>query len=156
HEKGAFTGAAARKIGRFERADGGTLLLDEIGDMSLSLQSKILRALQEHEIERVGGSEPIPVDVRLVAATNRDVPELIRASRFREDLYYRLAVVTISLPRLTERGDDLLLLTAHFVAEFQKPYGKRISAITDEAIALLRGHDWPRNVRELRNVVERA
>ena len=156
HERGAFTGAAARKVGRFERAHGGTLLLDEIGDMSLALQSKILRALQEHEIERLGGTEPISVDVRLVAATNRDVPALIREGRFREDLYYRLAVMTISLPRLTERGDDLLLLTAHFVAEFQKAYGKQISTITDQALALLRSHDWPGNVRELRNVIERA
>ena len=156
HERGAFTGAAARKVGRFERAHGGTLLLDEIGDMSLALQSKILRALQEHEIERVGGTVSIPVDVRVVAATNRDVPALIREGRFREDLYYRLAVVTISLPRLTERGDDLLLLTAHFVAEFQKAYGKQISTITDQALALLRSHDWPGNVRELRNVIERA
>ena len=156
HEKGAFTGAVARKIGRFERAHGGTLLLDEIGDMSLALQSKILRALQEREIERVGGTAAIPVDVRLVAATNRDLPALIEDGRFREDLYYRLAVVTISLPRLAERGDDLLLLTAHFVAEFQKQYGKRVSAISDQALALLRSHDWPGNVRELRNVVERA
>jgi two-component system response regulator HydG len=156
HEKGAFTGAIARKTGRFERAHGGTLLLDEIGDMSLALQSKILRALQEREIERVGGTQSIPVDVRLIAATNRDLHALIKESGFREDLYYRLAVVTISLPRLTERGEDLLLLTAHFVAEFQRQCGKRFSAITDRALSLLANHDWPGNVRELRNVIERA
>src|SRR5437867_11855095 len=113
HEKGAFTGAVARKIGRFERASGGTLFLDEIGDMSLALQSKILRAVQEREVERVGGGETIPIDVRLIAATNRDLKEAIKQGRFREDLYYRLAVVTIRLPTLVERGDDLLLLTAY-------------------------------------------
>ncbi len=156
HERGAFTGAVARKIGRFERANGGTLLLDEIGDMSLALQSKILRALQEREIERLGGAASIRVDVRLVAATNRDLPALIREGRFREDLYYRLAVVTIPLPRLAERGDDLLLLIAHFVKEFQEQYGKRILAITDRTLVLLRSHAWPGNVRELRNVIERA
>ena len=156
HEKGAFTGAIARKIGRFERAAGGTLFLDEIADMSLVLQSKILRAVQEREIERVGGTESIPVDVRLIAATNRELMTEISAGRFREDLYYRLAVVTIRLPALTERGDDLLLLAAHFLREFGRQYRKDIRAISARAVRLLHEHRWPGNVRELRNVMERA
>ena len=156
HEKGAFTGAVTRKIGRFEQAAGGTLFLDEIADMSLALQAKILRAVQEREIERVGGGETIPVDVRLIAATNRDLKEAIKQQRFREDLYYRLAVVTVRLPRLAERGDDLMLLTAYFVRQFGERYGKRIHSISDGALDLLRGHAWVGNVRELRNVIERA
>ena len=156
HEKGAFTGAIMRKIGRFEQAAGGTLFLDEIADMSLALQAKILRAVQEREIERVGGGETLPVDVRLVAATNRDLKEAIKQGRFREDLYYRLAVVTIQLPKLADRGDDLLLLTAFFVRQFAERYGKRIGAISDRALTLLRDHTWVGNVRELRNVIERA
>ena len=156
HEKGAFTGAVARKIGRFERASGGTLFLDEIGDMSLVLQSKILRAIQEREVERVGGGDPIPVDVRIIAATNRDLKQMIAEGKFREDLYYRLAVVTIRLPQLTARGDDLLLLTSYFLHEFGKQYNKRITAISDRATAMLRSHPWIGNVRELRNVIERA
>jgi two-component system response regulator HydG len=156
HDKGAFTGAVARKIGRFERASGGTLFLDEIGDMSLSLQSKILRAVQEREIERVGGTEPIPVDVRLMAATNRDLKAMMSEGHFREDLYYRLAVVSIRLPRLAERADDLLLLTAAFLQEFGERYGKTFAAISDRALDLLRQHEWAGNVRELRNVIERA
>jgi two-component system, NtrC family, response regulator AtoC len=156
HEKGAFTGAIMRKIGRFEQAAGGTLFLDEVADMSLALQAKILRAVQEREIERVGGGDTIPVDVRLIAATNRDLKEAIKQGRFREDLYYRLAVVTVRLPRLAERGDDLVLLTAYFVRHFAERYGKRIEAISDRALELLRGHPWVGNVRELRNVIERA
>ena len=156
HEKGSFTGAMARKIGRFEQAAGGTLFLDEIVDMSLALQAKILRAVQEREIERVGGGETIPVEVRLIAATNRDLKEAIAQGRFREDLYYRLAVVTIRLPKLAERGDDLVLLTAYFVRHFAERYGKRIGAISDRALDLLRNHAWVGNVRELRNVIERA
>ncbi|HTI05296.1 MAG TPA: sigma-54 dependent transcriptional regulator [Gemmatimonadales bacterium] len=156
HEKGAFTGAVARKIGRFERATAGTLFLDEIGDMSLVLQSKILRAIQEREVERVGGGDPIPVDVRLIAATNKDLKQLIAEGKFREDLYYRLAVVTVRLPQLVARGDDLLLLTAYFLDEFGQQYGKRIPAISDRAALLLRSHPWVGNVRELRNVIERA
>ncbi|HET7789688.1 MAG TPA: sigma-54 dependent transcriptional regulator [Gemmatimonadales bacterium] len=156
HEKGAFTGAVTRKMGRFELAVGGTLFLDEIADMSLALQAKILRAVQEHEVERVGGGETIPVDVRVIAATNRDLKAAIAQSRFREDLYYRLAVVTIQLPRLTERGDDLLLLTAFFVGHFAERYGKRINAISDRALEAMRAHRWVGNVRELRNVIERA
>jgi DNA-binding NtrC family response regulator len=156
HEKGSFTGAIARKIGRFEAASGGTLFLDEIADMSLVLQSKILRAVQEREIERVGGTESIPVDVRLIAATNRDLVQEIAQGRFREDLYYRLAVVTIRLPPLGERGDDLLLLTAHFLREFGRPYGKDIRCISGRALRMLQEHRWLGNVRELRNVIERA
>ena len=156
HEKGAFTGAVARKIGRFERANGGTLFLDEIGDMSLVLQSKILRAVQELEIERVGGTEPITVNVRLIAATHRDLRALIAEGRFREDLYYRLAVVTLSLPRLSDRDGDILLLTASFLREFGARYGKEFTAITEEALNLLERHEWTGNIRELRNVIERA
>ncbi|MGH7546527.1 MAG: sigma-54 interaction domain-containing protein [Gemmatimonadota bacterium] len=156
HEKGSFTGAVARKIGRFERASGGTLFLDEIADMSLALQSKILRAIQEKEIERVGGSELVGVDVRLIAATNRDLREAIAEGRFREDLYYRLAVVTIGLPPLRERGEDLLLLSGHFVREFGKLYGREIRFISDRALHLLQSHEWVGNVRELRNVIEHA
>jgi DNA-binding NtrC family response regulator len=156
HEKGAFTGAVARKTGRFERASGGTLFMDEIGDMSVALQSKILRAVQEREIERVGSTDSIPVDVRLIAATNQDLKALIAQGRFREDLYYRLAVVTIALPPLAERGDDVLALTAHFLREFGQRYGKTFTGIADRALDLLRHHDWVGNVRELRNVVERA
>ncbi|MGH7673153.1 MAG: sigma-54 interaction domain-containing protein [Gemmatimonadales bacterium] len=156
HEKGAFTGAVARKIGRFEQATGGTLFLDEIADMSLALQAKILRAVQEREIERVGGGESIPVTVRLIAATNRDLQEAIAQGRFREDLYYRLAVVSVRLPRLAERGDDLALLVAHFARLFGERYAKPIDAISDRALDLLRGHQWVGNVRELRNVIERA
>jgi two-component system nitrogen regulation response regulator GlnG len=156
HEKGAFTGAVARKIGRFEQAGGGTLFLDEIADMSLALQAKILRAVQEREIERVGGGESIPVTVRLIAATNRDLQTAIAQGRFREDLYYRLAVVTIQLPRLVDRGDDLILLIAHFARQFAQRYAKRIEALSDRALELLRHHRWVGNVRELRNVIERA
>jgi DNA-binding NtrC family response regulator len=156
HEKGAFTDAVTRKIGRFEQASGGTLFLDEIADMSLPLQAKILRAIQEREIERLGGAETIQVEVRVIAATNRDLHEAIAQGRFREDLYYRLAVVTLRLPTLAERGDDLLLLSAYFVRQFAERYGKRITAVSDRALELLRGHGWVGNVRELRNVIERA
>jgi len=156
HEKGAFTGAVTRKIGRFEQAIGGTLFLDEVADMSLALQAKILRAVQEREIERVGGGEPIAVEVRLIAATNRDLREAIAQGRFREDLFYRLAVVTIRLPTLAERGEDLVLLTAFFVRQFAERYGKRIQGISDRALDLLGNHAWVGNVRELRNVIERA
>jgi DNA-binding NtrC family response regulator len=156
HEKGAFTGAIATRRGRFERAHGGTLFLDEIADMTMGLQAKMLRALQEQEIERVGGTESIAVDVRVVAATNRDLPTLIAQGRFREDLYYRLAVVTIQLPPLMARGDDLLLLTAHFLHEFGERSGKCFTGISESALGLLRAHQWVGNIRELRNVIERA
>ena len=156
HEKGAFTGAITRKIGRFERAHGGTLFLDEIGDMSLPLQSKILRALQEREIERVGGEGRIPVDVRVVAATNRDLRAAIAEGSFREDLYFRLAVVTLNLPRLADRGSDLDLLIRHFVARYAVRYGRSIRGVARPVFELLHRHPWPGNVRELKNVLERA
>ncbi|HEX6041444.1 sigma-54 dependent transcriptional regulator [Longimicrobium sp.] len=156
HEKGAFTGAITRKIGRFERAHGGTLFLDEIGDMSLSLQSKILRALQEREIERVGGEGRIPVDVRVVAATNRDLRAAIAEGTFREDLYFRLAVVTLDLPRLADRGGDLDLLIRHFVTRYAARYGRQVRGIARPVFDLLHRHAWPGNVRELKNVLERA
>jgi two-component system response regulator HydG len=156
HEKGAFTGAVMTRMGRFEQASGGTLFLDEIADMSLSLQAKILRAIQEREIERVGGRQVIPVDVRLMAATNRDLRRAVESGRFREDLYYRLAVVTLRLPNLSQRGDDLRLLTAHFARQFAQRYGKRIEFISDRALELMHSHPWVGNVRELRNVIERA
>jgi len=156
HEKGAFTGAVTRKIGRFEQAVGGTLFLDEVADMSLPLQAKILRAVQEREIERVGGGEPIPVDVRLVAATNRDLREAIAEGKFREDLYYRLGFRSGCQRRQPDRGDDLVLLAAYFTRQFAERYGKAINAISDQALELLRSHAWVGNVRELRNVIERA
>jgi DNA-binding NtrC family response regulator len=156
HEKGAFTGAIARRIGRFERAHGGTIFLDEIGDMSLPLQAKILRVLQEREIERVGGSAPISVDVRLVAATHRDLEQDVASGRFREDLYYRLAVVTLQLPALRERGDDLRLLAEHYLAHYAREYRRGVQMISREAMAILRAHHWPGNVRQLRNVIESA
>ena len=156
HEKGAFTGAITRKIGRFERAHGGTLFLDEIGDMSLPLQSKILRALQEREIERVGGEGRIPVDVRVVAATNRDLRQAIADGSFREDLYFRLAVVTLTLPRLADRGGDLDLLVRHFLARYAARYGRPMRGVARPVFDILRGHPWPGNVRELKNVLERS
>jgi DNA-binding NtrC family response regulator len=156
HEKGAFTGAVTRRAGRFEMAVGGTLFLDEIADMSLALQAKILRAVQEREIERVGGGESIPVDVRLIAATNRDLRDAIAQGKFREDLYYRLSVVVVNLPRLVERGSDLLLLTSFYIREFATRYGKGPLTVSEAALDVLRRHAWVGNVRELRNVIERA
>jgi DNA-binding NtrC family response regulator len=156
HEKGAFTGALGRRIGRFERANGGTVFLDEIGDMSLPLQAKILRALQEREIERVGGSGPVPVDVRLIAATHRDLEQDVRAGRFREDLYYRLAVVVVQLPPLRERGDDLRRLIDHYLARYAREYRKSLHTVSPEALRVLSSYSWPGNVRQLRNVLESA
>jgi DNA-binding NtrC family response regulator len=156
HEKGAFTGAIGRRIGRFERASGGTLFLDEIGDMSLALQAKILRVLQEREVERVGGSGPVSVDVRLIAATHRDLDQDVRAGRFREDLYYRLAVVTVALPALRERGNDLRALTEHYLARYAREYGRPVQAVSREAFTVLQSYKWPGNVRQLRNVIESA
>jgi DNA-binding NtrC family response regulator len=156
HEKGAFTGAVARKIGRLQQAQDGTVLLDEVADMSLALQAKILRAIQEREIERVGGTDTIKVAARVIAATNRDLRAAIDSGRFRSDLFYRLAVVTITLPPLSERGDDLDLLTAHFVRLHGGRYGKSITAISERAMTALRRHPWSGNVRELGNVIERS
>ncbi len=156
HEKGAFTGAVARKIGKAEAADGGTLFLDEIGEIPLSLQAKLLRFLQEREIERVGGTRPIPVDVRVVAATNRDLEKAIREGTFREDLYYRINVITLHLPPLRERRDDIPLLASHFAAQTSRNLGRPLAGFTPEARTCLLRYDWPGNVRELSNAVERA
>jgi Nif-specific regulatory protein len=156
HEKGAFTGAVARRAGRFELADGGTLFLDEVGDLPMEVQITLLRTLQEREFERVGGTETIKVDVRVVSATNRKLEEMIADGKFREDLYYRLNVFPIHLPALRERVEDIPRLVEHFVAKFSRTSGKPIRGVTPEAIALLSGYAWPGNVRELENAVERA
>jgi transcriptional regulator with GAF, ATPase, and Fis domain len=156
HEKGAFTGAFARHIGRFEMADRSTLFLDEIGDLPLEIQIKLLRVLQEREIERLGSSRSIRVDTRIIAATHRDLDQRIADGTFREDLYYRLNVFPIFVPPVRERGDDIQLLTWRFVAEFSKAFGKRIDAIDEDSMLAMRQYPWPGNVRELRNVVERA
>ncbi|HET7321101.1 MAG TPA: sigma-54 dependent transcriptional regulator [Longimicrobiaceae bacterium] len=156
HEKGAFTGAIGRRIGRFERASGGTLFLDEIGDMSLALQSKILRALQERRVERVGGGAPVPIDVRLVAATNQALDEAVAQGRFRDDLFYRLAVVTVRLPPLRERGEDLDQLAEHFAALYAREHRRGVRGLAEETLRVLRAHPWPGNVRQLRNAMERA
>jgi two-component system nitrogen regulation response regulator NtrX len=156
HEKGAFTSAAARKPGKFELADGGTLFLDEIGDMGLETQAKLLRVLQERTFERLGGTQPITVDVRIVTATNKHLPEEVSAGRFREDLYYRLQVVDITLPPLRQRQEDIPDLTAHFLEQFNERHGKHVTAATPEAMKALMGHTWPGNVRQLMHTIERA
>ena len=154
HERGAFTDARERKLGKLELAHGGTLYLDEIGDMPVELQTKLLRALQERTIERLGGQEPIRIDVRVLAATNRDLEALMKEERFREDLYYRLNVVTVHLPPLRERRRDIPLLVEHFLAKYGPALGER--GVAPEALDRLVGHDWPGNVRELENVIQRA
>jgi DNA-binding NtrC family response regulator len=156
HEKGAFTGAAGTRPGRFELARGGTLFLDEVGDMSPLMQAKLLRVIQEGEFERVGGSRSIPTDVRLVAATNRDLPAEVAARRFREDLYYRLNVVTIALPPLRDRRDDIPLLVARFLEEFGERYGRKVESVDPAAMACLTAYDWPGNIRELKHRIEQA
>lgn len=156
YEKGAFTGAYSRKKGRFELADHGTLFLDEIGDLSPSTQVKLLRVLQEREFERLGGTETISVDVRLIAATNRDLEEALREGTFREDLYYRLNVFTIYLPPLRERKSDILLLADHFLEKYARLHRKDIRRISTPAIDMLTSYHWPGNVRELENIIERA
>ncbi len=156
HEKGAFTGALSRKIGRFELADGGSIFLDEIGDLPLESQVKLLRVLQEGEFERVGGSPTIRVDVRVIAATNRDLEKDVHEGRFRPDLYYRLNVFPIRLPALRERPEDIPLLTTHFVMKYGAKLGKRIETIPQKAMHALLAYPWPGNVRELENVIERA
>jgi two-component system, NtrC family, nitrogen regulation response regulator NtrX len=155
HEKGAFTSAVKQRIGKFEQASGGTLFLDEIGDMSLSAQSKVLRALQENVITRVGGDKHIKVDVRVVAATNKNLSEEIAAAKFREDLYHRLSVILIRVPTLNERIEDIPLLANHFVTQLCQEYGMPVKTITDEAIAELQKMTWTGNIREFRNVIER-
>jgi two-component system response regulator AtoC len=156
HEKGAFTGADKQRIGRFEQADGGTLFLDEIGDMSPSTQAKILRVLQEHEFERLGGTRTLKVDVRLIAATNRDLPTMVAEGTFREDLYYRLNVVSIEMPPLRERKDDIVPLATSFIAKFSGEMKKKIGGLEPEAQKLLMRYNWPGNIRELENTIERA
>jgi len=156
HVKGAFTGAIATKYGRFELANGGTIFLDEVASLPLNIQSKLLRAIQEKEITRVGSGKPIKVDVRIIAATNRDLRQEIASGRFREDLYYRLNVVPILLPPLRERRGDIPLLVHHFIRKFNAKKGKRVRGITEKAMDLLINYDFPGNVRELENIIERA
>ena len=156
HERGAFTGAIARREGKFEAADGGTLFLDEVGDMPLETQAKLLRAIQEKEFERVGGNEAIKVDVRLIAATNQDLEAGVRAGRFREDLYYRLRVVELVIPPLHERREDIPLLAEHFLKEAAKRFGRDTKPLTGEALRACVGHQWKGNVRELRSALEQA
>jgi transcriptional regulator with PAS, ATPase and Fis domain len=156
HEKGAFTGAHQRKLGRFELAQGGTLFLDEIGLLRPEVQAKLLRVLQEREIERVGGTHAIKIDVRIVAATNLDLKRAVAAGAFREDLFYRLNVVPITVPPLRERIEDLPLLVDHFIRRYNHECNKRIEALTPDALAALGSYSWPGNVRELQNIVERT
>ena len=155
-EKGAFTGAATRKMGKFEVADTGTIFLDEIGDMDFSLQAKLLRVLQEKSFERLGGTKPIEVDVRVVAASNMDLNDLIKAKQFREDLYYRLSVFPLEIPPLRERASDVRALTEHFIEKYCSEMKKKTKSLTREAIELLEKYHWPGNVRELENAIERA
>jgi transcriptional regulator with GAF, ATPase, and Fis domain len=156
HEKGAFTGALSRTAGRFERAHGGSIFLDEIGELPLELQAKLLRVLQEREFERLGGTSPIRVDVRVIAATNRDLGEAVATGRFRADLYYRLHVFPVRVPPLRERKEDILRLAGHFVSRYAARFGRRIETISDRASRALLTHSWPGNVRELENVIQRA
>lgn len=156
HEKGAFTGAVSRKLGKFEVAHGGTILLDEVSEISPAVQAKLLRVLQEREFERVGGTKSIQVDVRLLAATNKNLEELVREGLFREDLYFRLNVVTIHVPPLRERKEDIPLLVEHYLKTLEQPSGKEIKGFSPEAMRLLMSYDWPGNVRELKNVCERV
>jgi formate hydrogenlyase transcriptional activator len=156
HERGAFTGALMQKKGRFELADQGSLFLDEIGDISLELQPKLLRAVQEQEFERLGSTRTIEVDVRMIAATHRDLPGLIRDGKFREDLFYRLNVFPIEIPPLRERRDDIPLLVNYFVSTLSRRMGKQIESIPEQAMEVLSNHPWRGNVRELANFIERA
>jgi formate hydrogenlyase transcriptional activator len=156
HEKGAFTGALQRRVGRFESADGGTLFLDEIGDLPMETQIALLRVLQEREFERVGSNQPLSVDVRLIAATNRDLPAAVAAGTFRQDLFYRLNVVPIVVPPLRERAEDIPLLVEYLVGRYAKAAGKNIRHIGRQTLQQLTAYDWPGNIRELQNVVERA
>jgi two-component system, NtrC family, nitrogen regulation response regulator NtrX len=155
HEKGAFTSAIKQRLGKFELASGGTLFLDEIGDMSLSAQAKVLRALQENKITRVGGESEIAVSPRIICATNKDLKEEIKEGRFREDLYHRLSVILIKVPSLNERATDIPLLINHFLAQVSESYGTTPMAISDEAIDYLCHIDWTGNIRQLRNTIER-
>ncbi|HME10657.1 MAG TPA: sigma 54-interacting transcriptional regulator [Bryobacteraceae bacterium] len=156
HERGAFTGAVTQTVGRFQAADRGTLFLDEIGDLPLELQPKLLRVLQEQQIERLGGARAIPIDVRVIAATNRDLWQMVQEKTFRADLYYRLNVFPIMVPPLRERKADIPLLVEHFVEKFARRQSKSIDHIPDEVMDFLRDHEWPGNIRELQNFIERA
>ena len=153
HEKGAFTGAQSRKIGKFELAHGGTILLDEISEMELALQAKLLRVLQEREIDRVGGKEPISIDVRVLATTNRNLADYVAEGKFRADLYYRLNVIPLTLPALRERKSDIKLLVEHFMRQY---LGEGVPLLTPPVLEALMAHPWPGNIRELQNAVERA
>ncbi|HEY4730655.1 MAG TPA: sigma-54 dependent transcriptional regulator, partial [Myxococcales bacterium] len=155
HERGAFTGADRQKLGKFELANGGTLFLDEIGDLALDLQSKILRALQEHEIERVGGEKPIQLDLRVICATNRDLGQRVQEGKFREDLYWRLKVVPIELPPLRERREDIRDLAQHFLARTAAEHGRAPQTLSEGALQLLDRYRWPGNIRELENIMAR-
>ncbi len=156
HEKGAFTGADRQRIGKFEQCNGGTVFFDEVGDMSPLTQSKVLRLLQEQRFERLGGNETIQTDVRMLAATNQDLEVLVKTEEFRQDLFYRLSVFTITLPPLRERGDDLPLLVQHYLHRFNRELGKDVQSVAPEALALLRRYPWPGNVRELQSVLKRS
>ncbi len=156
HERGAFTGALARKIGRFELADRGTIFLDEIGDLPLDMQAKLLRVLQEGEFERVGGTRTMKVNVRIIAATNRHLEQAVAEERFRADLYYRLNVFPVTVPALRERKDDIPPLVNYFVTKYTRKLGRSIRVVPDDVVGALVAYDWPGNIRELENVVERA
>jgi transcriptional regulator with PAS, ATPase and Fis domain len=156
HEKGAFTGAQYRRKGKFELADGGTLFLDEIGDISLKTQVDLLRVLEDKQVCRVGGNKMIPVDFRLIAATNRNLENMVKEGSFREDLYYRLNVFAITIPPLRERREDIPLLADHFLQKFARSMNRHVSGISPEAMRLLCSYDWPGNIRELQNAIERA
>jgi Nif-specific regulatory protein len=156
HEKGAFTGADKQRVGRFEQADGGTLFLDEVGDMSANTQAKILRVLQEHEFERLGGTRTLRVDVRLITATNRNLPQMVANGQFREDLYYRLNVVSIEMPPLRDRKEDINQLATFFLHRFAGELKKRVDGLGNDAQKLLMRYNWPGNIRELENAIERA
>ena len=156
HEKGAFTGAVARRLGKFEEASGGTLLLDEISEMDPHLQAKLLRAIQEREIDRVGGSKPVPVDVRILATSNRNIEDEVAKGNFREDLYFRLNVMNLKIPALSERPGDIPVLAEHFVAKYAEANGMPTLPITKEVLKMLAGYNWPGNVRELENAMHRA
>jgi two-component system nitrogen regulation response regulator NtrX len=156
HEKGAFTGALGKRIGKFELSDGGTLFLDEICDMSLSAQAKVLRVLQEQQFERVGGNQTITVDVRVIAATNVNIKDAIEKGKFREDLYYRLNVIPIHMPRLAERRDDIEVLANYFLKKFSQEHGTGEKILSGDAVEFLKKYPWPGNVRELKNIMERV
>ena len=156
HMKGAFTGALERRTGRFELADGGTLFLDEVSELPLDTQVKLLRVLQEHEFEPLGSSRTLRVNVRIIAASNRDLEKAVQKGQFRADLYYRLNVLSITAPPLRERRSDIPLLTTFFVERFARQFGKEISGVAQDTMELLSRYDWPGNIRELQNVIERA